>query len=98
MAKATKKKGSAKPTKKKSAKPVKKVVAKAKAKPVAKAKAKAKPAAKKPAARKLKPVVVREEPEMPSLRELSGRAMIVQILGDAEAYFFDFSKLSPARR
>src|SRR5439155_20661098 len=34
----------------------------------------------------------------PELAELVGRAMIVQILGDAEAYFFDFNKLTPARR
>src|SRR5512140_2282213 len=34
----------------------------------------------------------------PRIAELVGRAMIVQILGDAEAFFFDFSKLSAARR
>ncbi len=59
------------------------------------AKTKAKPAKKKP---KAKPAPAREEAKTPSLRELSGRAMIVQILGDAEAYFFDFARLSPARR
>jgi len=36
--------------------------------------------------------------EGPRLADLVGRAMIVQILGDAEAFFFDFAKLSPARR
>src|SRR6516162_9495763 len=86
MAKATKKKGSGKKAK---AKPAKKAKLKAKAK--------AKPKAKKPAPKK-KPAPVREEPQAPSMRDLSGRAMIVQILGDAEAYFFDFPRLSPVRR
>src|SRR5215831_2937766 len=92
MAKATKKKGSGMKAK---AKPAKK------AKVAAKAKAKAKPKAKKPAPKKKptpKPAPVREEPQAPSLRDLSGRAMIVQILGDAEAFFFDFPRLSPERR
>src|SRR5258706_1612433 len=89
MAKATKKK--AKPAKKK---PVKKVVVKAKAK----AAPKKKPAVKKPAKKKPARQVVSEEVSTPSMRELSGRAMIVQILADAEAYFFDFAKLSAGRR
>lgn len=89
MAKATKKQGAATGKAKKPAK--KKPVVKAKAK------AKAKPAPKKPAPKK-KPAPAREQAKAPTLRELSGRAMIVQILGDAEAYFFDFPRLSTERR
>ena len=36
--------------------------------------------------------------DAPRISEMAGKAMIVQILGDAEAYFFDFMRLSPARR
>ena len=36
--------------------------------------------------------------DLPRVSELVGRAMIVQILGDAEAFFFDFTQLSEARR
>lgn len=91
MVKATKKKGGKRPAKKAKAKakPAKKPAKKAVKKPAPK------PAKKKPAP---KPAPVREELEAPSLRELSGRAMIVQIVGDAEAYFFDFPRLSAARR
>lgn len=88
MAKATKKRAAAK-----AKKPAKK-------KPVVKAKSKA-VAKKKPAPKKkpnAKPAPAREQAKAPTLRELSGRAMIVQILGDAEAYFFDFLRLSPERR
>ncbi len=87
-------KGKAKPVKK-AAKPVKAAKAKAKAKPI---KAKAKPA-KKPAPKKSRPLPPPPPPDAGSVvADLSGRAMIVQILGDAEAYFFDFVRLGADKR
>ena len=62
---------------------------------------KAKKATKKPAkkAPAKKPAAPREERDIASaLADLAGRAMIVQIVGDAEAYFFDFDRLGPDKR
>jgi hypothetical protein len=98
MAKKGKKK-SAKKSPKKSAKPAKKLAAKAKGKKPA---AKKKPAARKPAKARAKAPA---EPELefapgapPPLDQLAGKAMIINVLGDAEAFFFDFGKLAPTRR
>src|SRR5579862_8978243 len=91
----------AKATAKKTAKPAK-AAAKKTAKPAkAAAKKTAKPA--KAAARKTaKPAKAAarppKAPPQPGVTDLAGKAMIIHILGDAEAYFFDFTRLSPARR
>src|SRR5258708_7163494 len=92
------KKGAAKGKVKKGA--AKKAPAK-KAKAAAKAKPKKQPAAKKAPAKKqpAKPVEQAEAPDIASaLADLTGRAMIVQIVGDAEAYFFDFDRLGSDKR
>jgi hypothetical protein len=82
------------------AKPANKPAVKAKAKAAPKAKAKAKkPAAKKAAPKQ--PPKAKTAPSAatgPAIGEHVGKAMIIQIVGDAEAYFFDFTKLGRARR
>ena len=106
--KATKNKGAkGKPVKKaakpaKNAKPAKKAAKPAK-KPVKQAakarqaKAAAKPA--KPAPKKARPMSPPPPPDAGSVvADFSGRAMIVRILGDAEAYFFDFARMGPDKR
>jgi hypothetical protein len=75
----------------KAAAPVKAAV---KAKQVAKAKAAAPAKPKKVAPVKASPVAAPET----SIGDLAGKAMIIQIVGDAEAYFFDFTQLDQARR
>lgn len=71
------------------------------AKPAARKPAVAKPAAKQPA----KPAAkqpANAAPKQPAggtpLDAHAGKAMIIQILGDAEAYFIDFTRLSSAQR
>ena len=53
-------------------------------------------------AAKKAPAVKAKKPTLPDVGTLIGdfvgRAMIVHILGDAEAYFFDFARLGPERR
>jgi hypothetical protein len=113
MAKKAKQKKSVKKSPKKPAKaPAKKPAKKAPAKKPAK-KAPAKKPAKRAPAIKAPPIVELPEPAEPvtheapgdadiehgpTVTELAGKAMIIDILGDAEAYFFDFTQLSPARR
>jgi len=93
------------------AKPAAKATAAVKAKPAAKAKAaaKAKPAVKAKSSAKsatnsaTKSTAKRGVSTVPAehgtpLAEHAGKAMIIQILGDAEAYFFDFDRLGADRR
>jgi len=89
-----KSKKSAKPAPKK--KPARQAVKAAERKPAPKKK---KRAAKKPAkaaAKKAKSTVPSEHGT--PLAAHAGRAMIIQILGDAEAYFFDFDRLGQDKR
>jgi hypothetical protein len=88
----------------KAAKPAAKQATKA-AKPAAKqATEAAKPAAKqatraaKPAKPAAKVVRAAKPAKADGVAGLAGKAMILQIVGDAEAYFIDFARLDPARR
>ena len=105
-------KGKATPKAKSAAKAAPKKAAAKKAAPkkaaakkaAAKTAAPKKAAAKKTAAKKAAPnkaAPIREtmiEPAAPTIAELAGKAMIVQLVGDAEAYFFDFTRLDAAQR
>lgn len=94
MAKKATKKAAKKPAKKA---PAKKAPAKKTAK-AAKAKPKKKPAKRAPEARSPKSEAPEERDIASALADLAGRAMIVQIVGDAEAYFFDFDRLGADKR
>jgi len=91
-----------------------KAAAKGKSKAPAKKPAAKKPAAKKPAVKAAakkpavkaaakrpvaaKPKAAPKAPAGTPLAAHNGKAMIIQILGDAEAYFFDYDQLSDAQR
>ena len=85
------------PAKKASAK---KASAKKAAKPAKKAAKPAKKAApKKAAPKRQRPIGPPPPPDAGSVvADFAGRAMLVQILGDAEAYFFDFARLGADKR
>jgi len=104
---AKKSKGKARPGKPAKRKPVKAAKAKAAKAKAAKGKAAkaAKPTRTAKTKAKAKPKAAARRPAAPPppdpgaiVAELSGRAMIVRILGDAEAYFFDFARLGPDKR
>jgi hypothetical protein len=102
------KKGASRKTTKKSAKPVKKAAKKPAVRAAAKKAAPKKGAPKKAAPKKAAPVKAAAPKAAPKktpkvaggtpLDGHAGKAMIIQILGDAEAYFIDFTKLSDAQR